>query len=177
MGGNELADDLRRAFQWREGIYAEMSRWWRGPNLLARLGPAVAELHAPERPSVVAAVASRGFLLGPLVATHLQVGFVEIKKDRKHVGSHGRGSLRRDTPPDYAQRDLTLSIRDDVLTPRDRVLLVDDWLVTGAQAQTSRTLIEDTGASWLGAAVLVDDCTAGIRRQLNARSLLVAAQL
>jgi hypothetical protein len=32
-----------------------------------------------------------GFLLGPLVASYLGVGFVEIRKDKKYDGDHGLG--------------------------------------------------------------------------------------
>lgn len=38
----------------------------------------------------------------------------------------------------------------------DRVLLVDDWVATGAQAETCRQLVAAAGATWLGTSVIVD---------------------
>jgi adenine phosphoribosyltransferase len=175
--GEDLAARLRESFAWREGEYADMSGWWGDAALLSELGPALAALHADADVTTVLGVATRGFLLGPLVATYLGVGFVEVRKDRKYEDRHGRGILRRTTPPDYVDRGLTLSISHDALAPRDRVLLVDDWVVTGAQGEAVLRLVEDAGARWLGMAVLVDDTTAAQRRVLNVKSVLVRAQL
>lgn len=73
------------------------------------------------------------------------------------------GLLRRTTPPDYAQRDLTLAIRKHLIGPRDRAVLVDDWIETGAQANTTARLVEDSGGTFVGTAVIVDETTAAIR--------------
>jgi len=124
---------------------------------------------------VIAGTQSRGMLLGGAVAVELGVGFAEIRKDTKaqaKADGPGLDLLRRSTPPDYAERDLILTLRRGVVRPRDRVLLVDDWIVTGAQARTARTLVEDAEASWLGVAAIVDDADAHTRRDLNLRALL-----
>jgi len=55
--------------------------------------------------------------------------------------------------------------------------MVDDWIVTGAQALATRSLVEDAEAEWVGVATVVDEVEAGTRRQLNARALLRAAEL
>ena len=55
--------------------------------------------------------------------------------------------------------------------------MVDDWIVTGAQALATRKLVEDAEAVWVGVATVVDEVEAGTRRQLNARALLRAAEL
>jgi adenine phosphoribosyltransferase len=59
----------------------------------------------------------------------------------------------------------------------DRAVLVDDWIETGAQAQAAARLIEDSGGSLAGTAVIVDETTAATRRALNVRSLLSAHQV
>jgi adenine phosphoribosyltransferase len=152
------------------GDLADPSGWWRSPSLFARITQALAQLHEAQ-PTVIAGTQSRGMLLGGAVAYHLGIGFVEIRKDKK-ADAHGLGLLRRNTPPDYAQRDLTLTLRRGAVRPRDQVLLVDDWIATGAQARAARTLIDDAGGTWLGVAAIVDDADAHIRRDLNARALL-----
>jgi len=122
-------------------------------------------------------VASRGTLLGPLVAQRLRIGFVEIRKSLSQHQRERSDLLRRSTPPDYADRDLILSIQRYLIGSHDRAVLVDDWIETGAQAQAAARLIEDSGGSLAGTAVIVDETTAATRRALNVRSLLSARQV
>jgi adenine phosphoribosyltransferase len=143
---------------------------------LARLVDALCTLHADADPSIVTATPARGFILGPLVAQRIGLGFVEIRKDRKG-DRHGNALLRRSTPPDYADRDLTLTLRNGLLGARDRVLMIDDWIETGAQAIAARALVHDAGATWVGVATVVDATTAATRRDVNARSLLSVREL
>lgn len=140
-------------------------------------GPALAELHEAAQITVVVGVATRGLLLGPLVARELDVGFVEVRKDEKYDGDHGLGLLRRTTPPDYRDRGLVLTMKRTAMSSRDRVPYVDDWIVTGAQCAATQNLVQDAGAAWVGTAVIVDDTTAAMRRKLNVKSLLVERQL
>jgi adenine phosphoribosyltransferase len=57
------------------------------------------------------------------------------------------------------------------------VLLVDDWIATGAQAHAVERLVGDAEASFIGASVIVDATTAAVRRDLNVRSLVFVRQL
>lgn len=174
--------ELRSTFQWmtagneRHG-YADVTRWWRSPELLPRLGPALASLFAEERPTVVLGIASRGCLLGPLVAAHLGLGFVEVRKNRG-PSTDNDAWLQTRTPPDYHDKQLDLGIRRDLVGSADRVLLVDDWVATGGQALGARALVEQADATWLGLAVLVDGLTEpAVRRRLGVRSLLHIREL
>jgi adenine phosphoribosyltransferase len=119
---------------------------------------------------MVAGVEATGFLLGPLVAVELGLGFVEIRK-AKAGGEGARGIASRTTPPDYADRGLTLVIQRR-LEPRERVLLVDEWIETGANATAAKRLIEDLGCVFVGVAVMVDATDNSTRRALNVRSLI-----
>ena len=50
---------------------------------------------------------------------------------------------------------------------------VDDWVDSGGQALGVQRLVERTGASWVGSAVIVDALTDHrVRRQLAVRALL-----
>ena len=56
---------------------------------------------------------------------------------------------------------------------RPRVLFVDDWIATGAQAQACRKLVDMSGAQWVGASVVVDGLTrSDVRQALRVKSLL-----
>ncbi len=178
----EVKSGLRRAFTWRgdrtdEDYYADVTGWWRRPELLAGLGPALAGLFAGRPPTVVLGPESRGCLLGSLVALHLGVGFVEVRKDRGPAAD-SEAWLHRTTPPDYRDRHLSLGFPKHLLGGGDRVLFVDDWIETGGQAQSARLLTEDAEATWLGAATVVDGLRSNqVRRQLNVRSLLHVREL
>jgi adenine phosphoribosyltransferase len=80
--------------------------------------------------------------------------------------------LRSATPPDYNQWDLVLTLRRGRIRPSDRVLVVDEWMATGAQATAARDLIELAEGKWVGIALVVEDVPAEVRRRLKVRSLL-----
>jgi adenine phosphoribosyltransferase len=174
---SEVRERVRSAFRWRgdqpdENLYADVTGWWREPTLLRDLGPALASLVEGERPTVVLGLESRGCLLGPLVALALDVGFVEVRKNRT-PSSDSDAWLQRTTPPDYRDRHLTLGFRKSLLKSSDRVLLIDDWIDTGGQALGVQALAQDADVTWLGVVVVVDALSSHqVRRQLNVRSLL-----
>jgi adenine phosphoribosyltransferase len=171
-GASDLSERLRHAFSWRSAEnYADVSGWWADPDLLREIGPALAELHSAAEPTLVAGIEALGFLLGPLVAVELRVGFVEIRKRLEETVT-GDEVISRMTPPDYNERDLTLGVRRRLLRPSDRVLLVDEWITTGAQATAAKRLIEDAGSHYVGLAAVVDATDNKARRDLNLRSLI-----
>ncbi|KON72315.1 hypothetical protein M768_15195 [Cellulosimicrobium cellulans F16] len=111
-------------------------------------------------------------LLGALVAVHLGVGLVELVKD-PCPAADSDAWLQVTTSPDYRDRQLRLGARRALLRARERVLFVDDWVATGAQVEAAHELVERSGATWLGAAVVVDGAERShVRRAVNVRSLL-----
>jgi adenine phosphoribosyltransferase len=174
---------LRSAFAWRgdrtdDHYYADLTGWWHDGELLAAIGPALADLFAGRpTPTVVVGPESRGSLLGPLVATHLRVGFVEARKNRTPACDSDQW-VRQTTPPDYRDRHLELGFRRALLRSSDRVLAVDDWIETGSQALAVRRMVDSVDATWIGMACLVDALhDARLRRELNVRALLSSHDL
>lgn len=161
---------------WGGASISDMSRWWRDGDLLRAIADALAELHSDAQPTVVAGIQSRGYLLGGLVAVTLGVGFVEIEKDLHHE-QVAEPVITSTTPADYNDRNLTLGTRRKLMRPKDRVLLVDDWIETGAQATAARTLVEKAEAEWVGVAVIVDALSGAGRRRLNVRGLVREREL
>jgi adenine phosphoribosyltransferase len=144
---------------------------------LGRLGPALANLFADGEPTLVLGLQSRGALLGALVAAHLGVGLVELRKEPSPAADSDRWLIAH-TPPDYRDRNLRLGARRDHLAAGDRVLLVDDWIQTGGQALGAHSIIDQSGATWCGVAVIVDGLSdSRLRRDLDVRSLLNVREL
>lgn len=183
---NDLRTALVAGFQWRSDppvwparrqYYADYSAWWRDAEILAGIGPALAGLFRDVEPTVIVGTESHGFLLGPLVATFLGIGFAPVRKQPERTSDDEVWLVRR-TPPDYRDRHLDLAVRSSVLRPGDRALLVDEWAATCGQALACRQLVEDARATWLGAAVVVDAAESSAdRRALNLRGLLHVREL
>jgi adenine phosphoribosyltransferase len=176
----DLRTRLRIGFHWRGGpdvAFADITEWWRDPAVLRELPPAVAAL-VPGAPTVVLGPASRGTLLGALVAAHLGVGLVEVRKNDR-VALHSAFYTHRTLPEDYHEGGAALSFRRALVRPADRVLCVDDWVESGAQAAAIHSMVTEIGATWLGLAGVVDDLPAGspLRAALGVRSLLTADDL
>ncbi|MBS45858.1 MAG: adenine phosphoribosyltransferase [Nocardioides sp.] len=98
----------------------------------------------------VVGIEARGFLLGTPVALALGVGFVAVRK---------AGKLPRSTHAvsyDLEYGSATLEVQQDALRPGQRVLLVDDVLATGGTVAATRELVERTGASVAGVALLME---------------------
>ena len=155
-----------------DGRWADVSGWWRDAALLARLGPALAKLFSDDHPTIVVGIQSRGTLLGGLVAAHLGIGLIEIRKN-DGPAADSESWRYRTTSPDYRDRHLTLGFPKRLLPAGERVLFVDDWIETGGQALGAYGLVKDAGAHWIGAAVVVDALSEPrVRRDLVVKSLL-----
>jgi adenine phosphoribosyltransferase len=172
---DETADLKRRiceAFRFHGEGYADPAGWWGEPSLLGDISAALAALHEEANPTVIAGVEATGFILGTAVALSLGIGFVEVRKDGRRPLQPWEDVLRATTPPDYNQRDLVLLLNRNHIAPGARVLLVDEWMRTGAQAIAARDLVEQAGATWVGVSVIVADTSAEVRRRLSVQSLI-----
>jgi adenine phosphoribosyltransferase len=179
---SDLRDRLRAAFRWTdpgpdsEILVSDRSGWWRDPHILDELGPALADLFADATPTVVVAPEVTGFLLGPLVARALGVGFVEAYRAgaRRPIAEPMTWG---DVPTDHRGDAQRLGVRSRLLSLADRVLVVDDWATTGAQARGVYTAVTALGATAIGTAVIVDECAPPVAAELRIRGLLTSADL
>ena len=87
----------------------------------------------------VAAIESRGFFFGTLLAQKLNAGFVPIRKPGKLPYS----TLKEPYQLEYGMD--TLEIHEDAIKKGERVLLHDDVLATGGTARAACNLIESLG--------------------------------
>jgi adenine phosphoribosyltransferase len=97
----------------------------------------------------VAGLDARGFILAPIVARELNLGFLPIRK---------KGKLPFTTISESYQLEYgeaTLEIHADACGPGDRVLLVDDLIATGGTMDAGRILLQRLGATVVGAAAII----------------------
>jgi adenine phosphoribosyltransferase len=179
---SHLRDRLRATFRWTDPgpgsdvLVSDRSGWWRDAAVLRDIGPALAALFRADVPTVVVSPEVTGFLLGPMVANALGAGFVEAYRAgaRRPIAEPMSWA---DVPADHRGDRQRLGVRSRLVGPGDRVLVVDDWAITGAQARALLALVHDLGAVGVGVAVIVDECSPGTRAELNVRGLLTGADL
>lgn len=98
----------------------------------------------------VAAIESRGFILGAAMAVDLGIGFVPIRKP----GKLPYKSRRQEYSLEYGTD--AIEIHEDAVTPGQRILLVDDVIATGGTARAAADLLKGLGADLVGIAFLVE---------------------
>lgn len=86
---------------------------------------------------LVAGIDALGFILGTAVALRLQKGFLAIRKRGKLPVKVNRVAF-----VDYSGQQKALEIRADALIAGMNVLLVDEWVETGAQVKAAVELVE-----------------------------------
>jgi len=130
--------------------------------LFARVIRALAE---PLREQVdkVAGIESRGFVLGAAVAGYLGVGFVAI---RKSDGLYPGETLNARADADYRGHEHTFRLQRAAVKQGERIALVDDWFETGSQGLIGRRLLEQAGAVYAGASIIVDQLSDQRRAEL-----------
>jgi adenine phosphoribosyltransferase len=102
------------------------------------------------RPSAIAGLDARGFIIGSVLAYELNVGFVPIRK---------KGKLPFTTVEETYELEYgsaTVEIHTDAVKAGDRVVLIDDLIATGGTMMAGRNLLERLGAQVIEGAAIVD---------------------
>jgi adenine phosphoribosyltransferase len=109
----------------------------------------------------VAAIESRGFIIGSALAYHLGAGLVPLRKKGKLPGV----TVGRDYELEYGADRIEMHV--DALEAEDHVLLVDDLIATGGTAEAAARLVEDTGAKVVECCFVIDLPELGGRKRLE----------
>ena len=121
----------------------------------------MASLVREHRPTLLAGIESRGFLVAAPLALKLGCGFVMLRKPGKLPGAV--------TGLDYALEYGAdrLEIQADAIPPGARVVLVDDLLATGGTMAAGIALLRQAGAEVPAAATLIELTFLGGRARLD----------
>jgi adenine phosphoribosyltransferase len=99
---------------------------------------------------LIAAIESRGFILGGALANKMNVGFVPVRK----LGKLPADCIEQKYDLEYGTD--TLEIHRDAVKRGQKVLIVDDLLATGGTLQATCKLIENLGGKVAGILVLIE---------------------
>jgi adenine phosphoribosyltransferase len=121
----------------------------------------VAERIAPWRPTMLAGIESRGFLVAAPVAFAMGLGFIMVRKQGKLPG--------KCIPHSYALEygSDTVEVQEDAVAEGARVVIVDDLLATGGTLQASAELLAKVGGNVVGAATVIELTFLNGRKRLS----------
>jgi len=117
----------------------------------------------------VAGIDALGFILATALAVRLNLPFIPIRKGGKLPVAVDAESF-----VDYTGKRKSLEVRKDAFEGVNRVLLLDEWVETGAQVQAAIALIERQNVEVAGVLALNIDQHPRIRA-LRERYVLRAA--
>ena len=115
-------------------------------STIERLGAAI----GPYRPTVLAGIESRGFLVAAPLALHLGIGFIMVRKRGKLPGA----TVSHEYALEYGT-DI-IEIQDGAVENGDRVVVVDDLLATGGTLEAAIQLIRGQKAEVVGTACIIE---------------------
>jgi adenine phosphoribosyltransferase len=98
----------------------------------------------------VAAIESRGFILGAPLAYFLNVGFVPIRKKGKLPAE----TIGQDYDLEYGKDRIEIHV--DAVSKGEKVLLVDDLIATGGTAEAATKLISGVGGEIAECCFVID---------------------
>lgn len=97
------------------------------------------------------------FILGGAIAYKLNKGFVPVRKGGKLPGI--KETVIRASFTDYTENKKTFEMNKNAIKKGDKVLIVDDWIETGAQVKSAIRLIEKQGGKVVGITALCAERT------------------
>jgi adenine phosphoribosyltransferase len=113
------------------------------------------------RPEAVVGPEARGFIFGPLLANHLGIAFIPVRKPGKLPADtiHAEYSL------EYGSN--SLEMHTDALHPGQKVVIVDDLVATGGTVGACIELCAAQGAEVLGSLFVIELSGLGARKSLS----------
>jgi adenine phosphoribosyltransferase len=102
------------------------------------------------RPSAVAGLDARGFIIGSVLAYELNVGFVPIRKKGKLPFT----TVQESYELEYGSA--AVEMHTDAVRHSDRVVLIDDLIATGGTMMAGLRLLQRMGAQVIEGAAIVD---------------------
>ena len=130
--------------------FADFSPVYADPGLRQELTAHFSNIVANEGIEIVAAVESRGYLLGMSIADDLDLPFVQVRKAGKLPGDCVKVAYSLE----YGMAEV--EIQESAFREGDRVLLVDDVLATGGTMKAAIELIQMSNATVECAVVIAE---------------------
>ncbi len=110
----------------------------------------LAEAIAPYRPTLLAGIESRGFLVAAPLALRFGIGFIMVRKHGKLPGT----TVSHEYALEYGSD--VIEIQEGAVKPGDRVVVLDDLVATGGTLAATVALIARQGGEVTGAGCIIE---------------------
>ncbi|MEM5434813.1 adenine phosphoribosyltransferase [Paraburkholderia diazotrophica] len=120
------------------------------PKTLRVLIDLFVQRYIDQKLDYIAGLDARGFIIGPILAYELNLGFIPIRK----IGKLPYKTVSESYALEYGTA--TVEIHEDACKPGDRIVIVDDLIATGGTMMAGKKLLERLGATVVEGAAIVD---------------------
>lgn len=117
-------------------LFYDVTTLFKNAECLQELSNVMYDMYKDKGITKVVGIESRGFIMGPILATRLGAGFVPIRKPGKLPAETIEESYDKEYGKD------TVQIHKDALNEKDVVLLHDDLLATGGTMKAACELVK-----------------------------------
>ena len=117
-------------------LFRDVTTLFKDPKDLQELSDILYNMYKDKGITKVVGIESRGFIMGPILATRLNAGFVPIRKPGKLPCE----TLEESYDKEYGKD--TIQIHKDALNENDVVQVHDDLLATGGTMEAAYKLVK-----------------------------------
>ncbi|MDR0989318.1 MAG: adenine phosphoribosyltransferase [Prevotellaceae bacterium] len=117
-------------------LFYDVTTMFKDAAVLQELSDTLYAMYKDKGITKVVGIESRGFIMGPILATRLGAGFVPIRKPGKLPAQTIEESYTKEYGTD------TIQMHQDALSSNDVVLLHDDLLATGGTMLAACKLVQ-----------------------------------
>ena len=117
-------------------LFYDVTTLFKEPAALQELSDTLYEMYKDKGITKVVGIESRGFIMGPILATRIGAGFVPIRKPGKLPAETIEESYSKEYGTD------TIQMHKDAISPDDVVLLHDNLLATGGTMLAACKLVK-----------------------------------
>ncbi len=138
MNREELIEKIRKVpnFPIPGILFYDVTTLFKDTEALKQLGDDLYEMYKDKGITKVVGIESRGFIMGPILATRLNAGFIPIRKPGKLPAETIQQSYAKEYGTD------TIEIHKDALNENDVIVLHDDLLATGGTMEAACELVQ-----------------------------------
>lgn len=117
-------------------LFYDVTTLFKDPQALQELSDTLYDMYKEKGITKVVGIESRGFIMGPILATRLGAGFVPIRKPGKLPAETIEESYDKEYGTD------TIQMHKDGISENDVVMLHDDLLATGGTMKAACNLVK-----------------------------------
>ena len=117
--------------------------------------------------TLIAGIEARGFITGSILADHLNLPIIPIRKK----GKLPHDTISQEYNLEYGKATIELHV--DAINKNDNVLIVDDLIATGGTALACIKLIKKLGANIIGSTFIIDLPSLEGRKKIEAMGIEV----